>query len=98
MIIEVYRGAGTRVGSLIIEPMLSDSALLVRGTAEMNLHAHSTNHVVSSIVPKSNVKLGQLFECIDPLNAIPVRSKVVGISISISEADISMNVDLEQPQ
>lgn len=97
MIIAVYRGDGLRSGTPIVEPLLSNDALMVRGKAEMNQNAHQTNHLTLSVVPLAGARLGQLVESVDVLSAVHVRSKVTGISIRITEADVSMSLNLEQP-
>lgn len=97
MIIEAYRWDGLRRGTPITEPMLSDSALLLRATAELNRHAQPVNQVNLSIVPRGGLRLGQLVESVDLTSAFPVKSKITGISISVSQADIQMNLTVEQP-
>lgn len=97
MIIECYRGAGDRTGSPIVEPLLSDDALIHRGRAEMDAHAHELNQVTLSIVPRPGVRLGQLIEASDPANATPYRGKVTGVQITVRQADIEQVVSVEVP-
>lgn len=98
MIIEVYRGDGTRQGVPIIEPLLSDEALLQRGIAEMDAHAHAHHRVDLSVVFRPGCRLGQLIEASDPSSAAPYRAKITGISLTISEALIEAQLTLEQPR
>lgn len=98
MIIEVYRGPGTREGTPIIEPLLSDDALIHRGTAEMDANAHAFNRIEMDVVFQPGFRLGDLVEATDPSTARPYRAKVTGIQITVSEASIEMRLNLEQPR
>lgn len=98
MIIEVYRGLGSRPGTPIIEPLLSDDALIQRGIAEMDANAHAFNRVEMAVVFRPGLRLGQIIEASDPSSATPYRAKITGISISVSEALIETNLTLEQPR
>jgi hypothetical protein len=98
MIIEVYRGQGTRQGTPIIEPLLSDDALIQRGIAEMDANAHAFNRVDMAVVFRPGLRLGQMIEANDPSSATPYRAKITGIGISVSEALIETNLTLEQPR
>lgn len=98
MIIEVYRGLGSRPGTPIIEPLLSDDALIQRGIAEMDANAHAFNRVDLAVVFRPELRLGQIIEASDPSSATPYRAKITGISINVSEALIETNLTLEQPR
>lgn len=98
MILEVYRGGGEREGTPIIEPLLSDEALLQRGIAEMDTHAHAFNQIEMDVVFRSGVRLGQIVEATDPSTASPYRAKVTGIQITVTEAAIDTRLNLEQPR
>jgi hypothetical protein len=98
MIIEVYRGLGSRQGSPIIEPLSSDEALIQRGIAEMDANAQAFNRVDMAVVFRPGLRLGQIIEASDPSSATPYRAKITGISISVSEALIETNLTLEQPR
>jgi len=98
MIIEVYRGLGARQGTPIIEPLLSDEALIQRGIAEMDAHAQAFNRVDMAVVFRPGLQLGQLIEASDPSSATPYRAKITGISITVSEALIETRLTLEQPR
>jgi hypothetical protein len=98
MILSVYRGDGLREGAPILEPLLSDEALLQRGVAEMDAHAHAFNQVELEVVFRPGLRLGQIVEATDPSSARPYRAKVTGIQISITEAAIEMRLNLEQPR
>jgi hypothetical protein len=98
VIIEVYRGLGTREGAPVIEPLLSDDALIQRGTAEMDANAHAFNRVEMDVVFRPGIRLGDLVEASDPSTASVYRAKVTGIQITVSEAAIEMRLNLEQPR
>lgn len=98
MIVEVYRGDGAREGSPIVELLLSDDALVQRGTAEMDANAHPFNRVELAVVFRPGFRLGQIVEATDPSTARPYRAKVTGIQITVSEAAIETRINLEQPR
>ncbi len=98
MIIEVYRDDGTREGSPIVEPLLSDEALIQRGVAEMDANAHACNQIEMAVVFRPGFRLGQIIEATDPSTARPYRAKVTGIQITVSEAAIDTHLTLEQPR
>ena len=98
MIIEAYRGDGLREGSPIVEPLLSDAALLLRGVAEMDANAHAFNRVEMAVVFRPEFRLGQIVEATDPSSASAYRAKVTGIQIMVSEAAIETRLNLEQPR
>lgn len=97
MIVEVYRGAGDRTGTPVVEPLLADDALVHRGRAEMDAHAHEINRVGISIRHRAGVRLGQLVEASDPAHAVPYRGKVTGVSIARRGAEIEHKIDIEVP-
>jgi hypothetical protein len=98
VIIEVYRGDGLREGTPIVEPLLADDALIHRGVAEMDAHAHAFNQIEMAVVFRPGFRLGQIVEASDPSTASPYRAKVTGIQITVSEAAIDMRLNLEQPR
>ncbi len=98
MILSVYRGDGLREGTPIIELLLSDDALLQRGVAEMDAHAHAFNQVEMDVVFRPGLRLGQIVEATDPSTASPYRAKVTGIQITVTEASIETTLNLEQPR
>lgn len=98
MIIEVYRGDGLREGPPIIEPLLSDAALIHRGRAEMDAHAHAINRVEMAVVFRPGLRLGQLVIANDPSSARAYRAKVTGIQIRVTQAAIDTRLNLEQPR
>lgn len=101
MIVECYRDAGERTGQPIVEPLLSDAALIHRGRAEMDANAHELNQITLSVVPRPGVRLGQLVEASDPSSAIPYRGKIVGMQISVrigeQDVDFEQTVNIEVP-
>ncbi len=98
MILSVYRGDGLREGAPIVEPLLADDALIHRGLAEMDAHAHAFNQIEMEVVFRPGFRLGQIIEATDPSTARPYRAKVIGIQISVSEAAIDTTLNLEQPR
>ncbi len=98
MIIEVYRDDGMREGSPIVEPLLSDEALIHRGVAEMDASARAFNQIDLSVVFRPGLRLGQIIEATDPSTARPYRAKVTGIQITVSDAAIDTQITLEQPR
>lgn len=98
MIIDVYRDDGLREGLPIIEPLLSDDALIHRGRAEMDAHAHAMNRVELSVVFRPGFRLGQLVEATDPTSPNAYRAKVTGIQIRVTQAAIETRLNLEQPR
>lgn len=51
-----------------------------------------------AVVFRPGVRLGQIVEATDPSTAAPYRAKVTGIQITVSEAAIDMQLNLEQPR
>lgn len=98
MIIEVYRDDGLREGTPIVEPLLSDEALIQRGTAEMDANAHAFNQIEMAVVFRPGFRLGQIVEATDPSSASPYRAKVTGIQITVTQAAIDLHLTLEQPR
>jgi len=98
VILSVYRGEGAREGAPIVEPLLADDALIHRGVAEMDAHAHAFNQIEMAVVFRPGFRLGQIVEATDPSTANPYRAKVTGIQITVSEAAIDMRLNLEQPR
>lgn len=98
MIIEVYRGLGSRPGMPIIESLLSDDALIQRGIAEMDANAQAFNRIDMAVIFRPGLRLGQIIEASDPSSTTPYRAKITGISITVSEALIETNLTLEQPR
>lgn len=98
MIIEVYRDAGMQVGTPIVEPLLSDAALIQRGIAEMDAHAQAFNQIDMAVVFRPGFRLGQIVEAMDPSTARSYRAKVTGIQITVSAAAIETQLTLEAPR
>ncbi len=98
MILSVYRGDGLREGMPLVEPLLSDEALLQRGIAEMDAHAHAFNQIEMEVVFRPGFRLGQIVEATDPSTARAYRAKITGIQISVTEAAIDTRINLEQPR
>lgn len=98
MTIEVYRGDGTREGPPVIEPLLSNDALIHRGVAEMDANAHAFNRIDMAVVFRPGFRLGQIIEATDPSTASPYRAKITGIQITVTDATIETHLTLEQPR
>jgi hypothetical protein len=97
VIIETYRGAGDRSGEPITEPLLADDALIHRGRAEMDAHAHQVTETTLDIVFRPGLRLGQLIEAADPAAAAPYRAKIAGVSITVRPASIETGIEVERP-
>ena len=97
-VVEVYRGDGQRIGVPIVEPLLSDDALLQRGVAEMDANAHAFNQIDMEVVFRPGLRLGQIVEAMDPSAATPYRGKITGIQISVTDTAIETHLTLEQPR
>ncbi len=97
MVLEVYRGDGRREGTPLVEPLLADDALIHRGIAEMEAHAHPFHQMEMAVVFRPGLRLGQLIEAADPSTAHPYRAKVTGIEITVAAGVIDLNLTLEQP-
>lgn len=97
MIIETYRADGLRQGNPITELLLSDAALIHRGTAEMDANAHNLVQVNMDVVFRPGLRLGQLIAASDPATARPYRAKITGIQITASPGSIDTRLTLEQP-
>lgn len=97
MIVEVYRGAGDKSGPAIIEPLLSNDALIHRGTAEIDANAHQFNRVSLSVVPRPGLRLGQIVEVSDPTSATPYRGKIVGIQLLATRSAVEQSIEIEVP-
>lgn len=98
MIIESYRGDGLREGTPIVEPLLSDEALLHRARAEMDANAHPFNRIEMAVVFRPGLRLGQIVQACDPSTAQPYRAKVTGLQITVTPTSIDVSLDLEQPR
>lgn len=88
----------TRPGAPIVEPLLSDNALIHRGTGEMDANAHAFNRIDMDVVFRPGIRLGQIVEATDPSTASPYRAKVTGIQIAVTQAAIETQLTLEQPR
>ena len=98
MIIEVYRGDGLRAGVPIVEPLLSDSALIQRGRAEMDQNAQPLNVRELDLFFRPGIRPGQLLSVEDPATGDLARGKVTGMSITLSRANLTYAVTLEEPR
>jgi hypothetical protein len=95
--IATRRGNGDKIGDDIIETLLSDNMLIVRGTAELNAHASLFNNITINAIYRAGIKLGDLIllqnvffeDCI---------AKITGITINIDEdGAITHTLELEKP-
>lgn len=98
MIVEVYRGDGLRGGAPIVEPLLADDALIERGRAEMDAHAHAFDQVEMEVVFRPGLRLGQIVEAADPSASAPRRARITGIQIDLDGSIIGTRLTLEQPR
>jgi hypothetical protein len=97
MIVEVYRDAGDMPGAAIDAPMLSDDALIHRGRAELDAHAHAVYDVDMDIVCLPSLRLGHLLDTLDVSTNRHLRGRVTGISIQITNTDITTQIKMEAP-
>jgi hypothetical protein len=94
--IEVYRGAGDIMGEPIIEPILSADALLVRGRAEMDQHAHPVMSIDVDAVFRAGLRVGQLCALADPSMIGGVRrGKLTGIGLRFDGQQIQCALTVE---
>lgn len=99
MRIEVYRGDGTRRGDDVEVPILETTAALIeRGRVEMDRNAHQKKEADLEIVPRSNVRTGQLVSTDDSTSEGKVVGKVTGISITVSGGQITHRINVERPE
>ena len=96
--IEVYRGAGDRPGTPIVEPLLADTALLARGRAEMDRHAHVVEQVELDAVFRAGLRPGQLCEVTDPTQLLARRAKLVGVALRFGGDTLECSLSLEEPK
>lgn len=97
MIIEVYRGDGARLGVPIVEPLLSDDALIHRGRAEMDANAHQMTRVELDIAFRPGLRLGQIVSVVSPASGGAFRGKIIGIQITSSHGQITQRITVERP-
>lgn len=98
MIIEVYRGDGLRTGVPIVEPLLSDSALVHRGRAEMDRMAQPLNVRELDLFFVPGIRPGKLLSVEDPTTGALAKGKVTGVSITLSRASLTYSVTVEEPR
>lgn len=95
--IEVYRGDGSRRGPDIVEPLLSDAALLERGRAEMDKNAGQFNDQTIEVVFDQTARLGELVGIPDPTSLTLGMGKVTSISMKATLSDITMTIGVKKP-
>lgn len=95
--IEVYRGDGTRRGDDILEPLLADNVLVIRGTSEMNENAHNMTSMTMEVIFRNDLRLGQIVEALDISTNRLFRAKITGISINVELGNIQTMLNLERP-
>lgn len=96
--IEVYRGAGDQPGAPIIEPLLSDAALAIRGRAEMDQHGQQSQRADLEILFRAGLQPGLLLELDDMARETPMRAKVTGVSVRLDAGRIDCTLTTEEPQ
>jgi hypothetical protein len=94
---EFYRGAGDRIGTPIVEPMLNIIGIIYRGRAEMDAHAQRVQRIDADVVYRPGLRLGQLVALDDPIGAAPRRAKTTGIALSFADGRIDCSLTLEEP-
>jgi len=96
MIIEVYRDDGLLTGAPIVEPLLSDTALLSRGRAEMDAHAHAVDRLDLTTLYRPGVQPGQLARI--EHDGQLLTGKIVGVEIQSDGERLTLNLSLEIPR
>lgn len=98
MILEVYRGDGLRPGQPIVEPLLSDDALIHRGRAEMEAHAEPVDAVDITILPRPGLRLGQRVSYLDAASGRLVDARITGIELHADGDTLLTRLSLEKPR
>ena len=96
--LEVYRGAGDRPGTPIVAPLLADTALVTRGRAEMDRHAHVLEPIELDAVFRAGLRPGQLCEVNDPTQRAARRAKLVGLALRFGGGTLECSLSLEEPK
>ncbi len=94
--IEVYSGLGNKRGKDVIDALLGNEVLLVRGQREINKYAYQTSSIKLSTIWNPNIKLRDIVEVSDITNNIPYLARVTGIEIKQTISDIEVLLSLEK--
>jgi hypothetical protein len=95
-VIQVFRGAGDKVGKPIVVPILAENVLLDRGIHEMNVNASNKVQVSANIVYRTDLSLGQLVGVSDPSNNLMYKAKIVGMKLSLANGEVNQSITLER--
>jgi hypothetical protein len=96
MLIAAYRGNGLRPApDAIIEPLLSDAALLHRARAELDAKAHPVTDLQLTIVPMQGLRLGQLVATANPATTALQVGKITALQIDVTPTGVAMQATLE---
>lgn len=97
MIIEVYRGSGTRHGGEIREPLIGSNlaAAQARGKAELNASAHARLAVSLSLPYRSDLSLGALVSVTDDTETWV--GQIVGLAHQIDGATAITTLTVDRP-
>ncbi len=99
MIIEVYRGAGTRPGGEIRDPLIgidSDTAI-ARGRAELNDSAHNRLVVTLALPYRGDLALGGLVAVTDSLTSTTWVGQITGIAHRIDGVTAITTLTVDRP-
>jgi hypothetical protein len=95
--ITVIRGDGAEIGPPIVEPLLSDGALVARGIAEMDAHAQQFTVLTVEMAYTGGIQLGQLISFTNPLSKVPLVGKVTGINYRFTLGLFEQTLTVEVP-
>jgi hypothetical protein len=98
--VEVYRGAGDRIGAEIVEPLLGSStaAALSLGRSALDAAAHQRLATTLELVaPRTDLSLGDLVAISDPAQGPEWRGKIVGIQHTTKLGAAPTTLTIERP-
>lgn len=99
MIIEVYRGAGTRPGGEIRDPLIGieESTALARGRAELNRTAHDRLAVTLTMAYRGDLALGRLIAVTDSVTATTWVGQITGIAHQVDGSAALTTLTVDRP-
>lgn len=97
MKIEAYRGAGTKPGAEISDPLLAgEASMLARATAELDANAAPTETIDISMPFTEGLALGMRLRITETSRPSWI-GKVVGVSVTANGETLEQVVTLERP-
>jgi hypothetical protein len=95
--IQCFRFAGDIYNpNPIVEPLLSELALVERGRYELDAHATNKSQLSVEIVYQDDLRLGEYVNLYDPTSSSYFMAKITGISLRFSKASIQQVLTLER--